>query len=100
VVLAAVDGVEGFRVAAVQVSHAGGEVRLRRLDDEVVVRPEQAVRVQAPAEEAYDPVHQHEEEPAIVVRLEDETAVVPRRRHVVDPAGDERSERSRHGRRR
>src|SRR3954469_6502902 len=39
VVAAAVERVEGACVLSVQVAHAGGQVRLQRLDDEVVVLP-------------------------------------------------------------
>jgi hypothetical protein len=45
VVLAAVPLVEGAGVLAVQVTHALREVRVRRLDEEVVVVAEQAAGV-------------------------------------------------------
>jgi hypothetical protein len=67
VVAAVVDGVEGARVVAVEIAHPLGEVLLRRLDDEVVVRAEQAPRVEPPAVAADDPPQLVEEAPAIVV---------------------------------
>jgi hypothetical protein len=45
VVTAPVTLVEGPRIGAVEVAHAVREVRLRRLEDEVVVVPHQALRV-------------------------------------------------------
>src|SRR5919201_4588847 len=49
VVGAAVDFVERTRVAAVQVAHSLRQVRLGRLDDEVVMVSHQAIGVDAPA---------------------------------------------------
>ena len=46
--------VEGSGVGAVQVPHAVGEVRRRRLDDQVVVVSQQAADVRSPAVAAFD----------------------------------------------
>ena len=54
VVAPAVDGVERAGVLAVEVAHSLGEIRLRRLDDEVVVRAEQRPRMEPPAVSADD----------------------------------------------
>jgi hypothetical protein len=72
VVAEAVALVEPARVGAVQVAHAVGEVRLGCLEDEVVVRSEQAVGVEAPAVAPDHPPKQVEEDLAIAVLEEDE----------------------------
>ena len=89
VVAAPVDGVEGTRVLAVEVAHPVGEVRLGRLDDEVVMRAEQAARVEAPAVAAHDAAQLVQEDAAIVVVQEAEPFVVAARRDVVPGAGGE-----------
>ena len=68
---AAVALVEQLRVAAVQPLHARGEVRGRRLDDEVVVRVHQAVPVDGPAELACHHAQQVQEVDAVDVHAED-----------------------------
>jgi hypothetical protein len=89
VVLAAVPFVEGAGVLAVQVAHAVGEVRQRGLDEEVVVVAEQAAGVEAPAIVALDPAQNLEEDPPVVVVLEDRSIVVALRPDVVVGAGCE-----------
>jgi len=54
VVLAGMAVVEGAGVLTVQVTHAVGQVRERRLDEQVVVVAEQAAGVQAPVVAAAD----------------------------------------------
>jgi hypothetical protein len=49
VVAEAVTLVEPARVGTAQVTHPVGEIRLRGLEDEVILRSEEAVRVEAPA---------------------------------------------------
>jgi hypothetical protein len=88
VVAAPVALVEGPRVGAVQVAHAVGEVRRRRLDDEVVVVSHQAA-VDAPAVTAFDaPEDVGPDDPVPVVQ-DDRELVVPACRDVVDRAGRE-----------
>jgi hypothetical protein len=87
VVLAAVALVERPCVLAVQVAHAFGEVRKRRLDDEVVVVAEQAAGVQPPAVASADALQDLEEDAAVVVVQEDRRVVVPFGADVVVGAG-------------
>jgi hypothetical protein len=77
VVPAAMPLVEGSCVLAVQVAHAVGEVRQRRLDDEVVVVAEQAAGMQPPAVAAADAPQDLDEDSAIPVVYEDRRFVVP-----------------------
>ena len=87
VVAAPVALVEGPRVGAVQVPHAVGEVRRRRLDDEVVVVSHQAADVDAPAVTAFDaPEDVGPDDPVPVVQ-DDRELVVPACRDVVSRAG-------------
>jgi hypothetical protein len=96
VVAAPVDGVEGARVLAVEIPHALGEVRLGRLDDQVVVRAHQAPRVEAPPVAADDAAQLVQEDAAVVVVEEAEPLVVAARRDVVPRAGGEIAASSRH----
>jgi hypothetical protein len=96
VVAASVDGIEGAGIFAVEVAHPVGEVRLRRLDDEVVVGAEQAARVEAPAVAAHDPAQLVQEGAAVVVVQEAEPLVVAAGGDVVPGAGGEIATRSRH----
>jgi hypothetical protein len=89
VVAPPVDGVERMGVLAVEVAHPVGEVRLGRLDDEVVMRAEQAARVEAPAVAAHDAAQLVQEGAAVVVVQEAEPFVVAARRDVVPGAGGE-----------
>jgi hypothetical protein len=96
VVLAAVPLVEGAGVLAVQVAHAVGEVRQRSLDEEVVVVAEQAAGMESPAIVALDPSQNLEEDPPVVVVLEDRSVVVALRPDVVVGAGCEVTMRTSH----
>jgi hypothetical protein len=96
VVLAAVALVEGSRVLAVQVAHALGEVRQRRLDEQVVVVAEQAARVEPPAIAAADALQDLHEDGPIPVIGEDRRVVVPFRPDVVVGAGGDVAVRSSH----
>jgi hypothetical protein len=76
VMAAAVLCVEVPRVPAVQVAHAEVEIRIGRLDDQVVVRAHEAVRMQAPAVAAGHRAEQVEEGAAVFVLAEEEGAAV------------------------
>ena len=75
--------VEAAGVAAVEIAHSCGEVRLGRLDDEVVVRAEEAVGVDPPRISTNDAAEELEEEAPVLVVPEDEGAAVPARGDVV-----------------
>jgi hypothetical protein len=96
VVTSAVTLVEGACVLAVQVAHAVGEVRERRLDDEVVVIAEQAASVESPAVAAADAPQEPDEDSAVPVVEEDRSAAVPFRADVVVRADGEIAVRSSH----
>jgi hypothetical protein len=96
VVASAVTLVEGAGVLAVEVAHAIGEVRERRLDDEVVVVAEQGASVQPPAVAAADARQELEENGTVPVVKEDRSAAVPLRADVVVRAGGELTMRSSH----
>jgi hypothetical protein len=88
VTVEAVDVVEELRVAAVEMLHSPGEVRVEGLDEEVVVIRQQAVSAALPAEAATDGTEQVEEGAAIRVRHEHRLPTVPPRGHVVDAVWD------------
>jgi len=88
--------IESARVLAVQVAHAVGEVRERRLDDEVVVIAEQAASVEPPAVAAADAPQEPDEDGAVPVVEEDRSAAVPFRADVVVRADGEIAVRSSH----
>jgi hypothetical protein len=88
--------VEGSGVAAVQVAHALVEVRLRRLDEEVVVVPHQAAHVHLPPVAALDPAEDVEEDDAVVVVDDDRRMVVPAGHDVVRAAGEDDAMRPSH----
>jgi len=87
VVLAVVALVEGAGVAAVEVAHAVGEVRDRRLDEQVVVVSHQAAHVQPPAVAALDASQDVDEDGPVPGVAEDRRLVVPARADVVVGAG-------------
>jgi hypothetical protein len=89
VMLAAVACVEGLRVLPVQVAHPVRQVRLRRLDEQVVMVAQQAADVEAPAVAAHDAPQDLNEGKAIVCVAEDRGFVVPLRADVVVGAGGE-----------
>jgi hypothetical protein len=96
VVPAAVPLVERARVLAIQVAHAVGEIRERRLDDEVVVVAEQAARMQPPAVAASNAPQDLDEDSPVPVVHEDRRVVVPFRADVVVGACCEIAKRSSH----
>jgi len=88
-VAAAVPFVEGARVGAVQVAHAVREVRDRRLDDQVVVVPQQAADMGPPVVAALHAPQDVHEDHAVPVVQHDRSLVVTARRDVVVRAGGE-----------
>ena len=96
VVLAAVALVERAGVLSVQVAHPFGQVRERRLDDQVVVVAEQAACVQPPAVVPPDASEDLEENRAVPVVAEDRCVVVPLRTDVVIGARCDVAVRSSH----
>jgi hypothetical protein len=96
VVLAPVAFVEGARVLAVEVAHPVGEIRQRRLDEQVVVVAEQAAGVQPPAVSTPDAPQDLEEDGAIPVVKEDRCVVVSLRPDVVVGAGRDIAVRAAH----
>jgi hypothetical protein len=89
VVDASVALVESARVPAVEVTHAVGEVRLGRLDEQVIVVAHQAARVKAPTIALHHAVQETDEEGAVIVVDDDRRLVVPPRRDVVQRARGE-----------
>jgi hypothetical protein len=89
VVAAAVAVVEGARVGAVEVAHAVGEVGPGRLEEEVVVVPQQAAGVDSPAVAALYPPQDVEKDGPVSVVRDDLGAVVPGRGNVVVGPGGE-----------
>jgi hypothetical protein len=86
VVDAAVAFVEAACVAAVEVAHAVREVRLRRLNEQVIVVAHEAANVDAPAVATDDAVQDVDEEDAVAVVEHDGRLVVAARRDVVQRA--------------
>jgi hypothetical protein len=76
VILPLVAFVEGAGVAAVQVPHPVGEVRQRGLDEDVVVVPNQAAHVRAPAVAPFDPAQDVEENHPVAIVHDDRSVVV------------------------
>jgi hypothetical protein len=95
---AAVTEVEALRVPAAEVLHAGGQLGLRRLDDNVVVVRHQAEDVDRPAV-AVDRLRQQlEKDEAIAVVADDRSAVDAARGDVEDPVRQLRAQQARHRR--
>jgi hypothetical protein len=88
VVLASVAVVESPGVGAVKVAHAGGQVRLGGLDDEVVVVSHQAPGVDAPVIAALHAAQDVDEGGAVAVIGGDWPPVVAASRDVVVAACD------------
>jgi hypothetical protein len=84
-------------VALVEALHSGGEVGLRRLEDEVVVGAHEAERLHIPAE-AFDHVEQDQQEGAVVVDVAEEERVGDRAGgRVIEAVGQFAAGDSRHG---
>jgi hypothetical protein len=94
--VAAVAEIEPLRVAAVQVLHSARELLLRRLDDEVVVRPHQADGVHAPAVAVDALLEEAHEGVAVGIVAEDERAEDAARRDVEEPVRERRAKHARH----
>jgi hypothetical protein len=88
-VLAAVPRVEGASVLAVEVAHAVGEVRLRGLDEQVVMVAHEAADVEPPAVSAQHTPEDLDEGAPVVRVAEDRRVVVPFRGDVVVGTGGE-----------
>jgi uncharacterized protein (DUF58 family) len=89
VVTASVERVEGACIFAVEIAHPGGEVGLRRLDEQVIVVAQQAAGMETPAVPARHAAELVQEDPAVVVVQEAQRLVVPAGRDVVPSAGGE-----------
>jgi hypothetical protein len=76
--------VEALRVTATQVLDAGRELRLRRVDDDVVVVRHQAEHVDSPLVAVDRLREEREERAAVMVVADDVGAVHAAGRHVVD----------------
>jgi len=92
----AVPPVEPPRVHAVQPVHSAGDIRLRRLNEEVIVIRHQAIRMASPIEDLDDLLEQLEETEPVTVIDEDLLLAVPAGRHVVGSAGSLESGRAGH----
>jgi hypothetical protein len=95
-VLPAMAIVERAGVLSVQVAHPGGEVRERRLDDQVVVVAEQAPGMQSPAVAAAGALQDLCEDRPVRVVAEDRVVVIALRTDVVVRAGFEVAVRPSH----
>jgi hypothetical protein len=83
--------VETLRIAEVEVMHPLRDVRLRGLQDQVVVVVQQAIRMASPVASSYRPFEKSQEPRAVDVVGDDLELAVPARRDVVDPAGNLRT---------
>jgi hypothetical protein len=84
---AAVATVESLRVRAVHQVHAGREIHPGRLDDQVVVRAEEAARVDAPAKPLGCPLDQLDEVDSVEVAAEKKCAAGGAAGDVVEAVG-------------
>jgi hypothetical protein len=96
VILPLVALVEGPGVATVQVPHSLVEVRLRGLDEEVVVVSHQAAHVRTPAVAPFDPAEDVEEDDPVAIVHHDRRVVVATDPDVVVRAGLEVTEGASH----
>jgi hypothetical protein len=96
VVFAAVTRIERACVLTIEVTHTVGEVRKRRLDDQVVVVAQQAERVESPPVAPAHALQDLEEDRPVVVVEEDRVVVVAFRADVVVRAGLELAKWSSH----
>jgi hypothetical protein len=88
--------VEPLRVATVQALEAGGQLRDRRFEDEVVVVRHQAEGMEAPVVATDDEAEEPEEEPAVVVVPVDRDPPGAARSHVEEPVLEDVARRSCH----
>jgi hypothetical protein len=84
-------GVERDRVDAVEVLHSLGDVRVRRLDDQVVVVRHQREGVNGPTPLARNLAEQADEEPPVGIVDVDRLLPNAARDHVVDAVRDSRA---------
>jgi hypothetical protein len=92
----AVAVVEALRVVAEQALKAARELGLCAVEDEVVVRGQQAERMQRPAVAIEALPQSHQEESSVVVVAEDRAAVHATRHHVEVPVRERRAKYARH----
>jgi hypothetical protein len=83
--------VEPLRVASVQTLEPAGQVRLRALEDDVVVRRHQAERVHRPPVALDAELQKPEERAPVVVVAEDRDSVDPPREDVEEAVGERRA---------
>jgi hypothetical protein len=88
--------IEALGVDPVESLHPRREIRLRRIDDEVVVRSEQACEVHLPVEAHGAFGQERQKRHAILPVAEDVRTGNSARGDVVDPVGQERAKRTCH----
>ena len=93
---ALVPPIEPLRVYPIELAHRGREVRLGRLEEQVIVVAHQTVRMAANMVADHGGSQHNEEAGAVVLVEEDRLTIVPARGHMVDPTGEMKSERPRH----
>src|SRR5581483_1389187 len=91
-----VPSIEPLCVHAVQLSHGGRQVALRRLEQQMVVVAHQTVRVTPDSIACHHGGQHDQERGAVGVVREDRLPIVAPRGNVIGPAGKKRPERSRH----
>jgi hypothetical protein len=83
-------------VDAVELAHPPGEVGIGRLDDNVIMVGHLAVGVAAPVESAADLAQHHKPiRPVLIVAI-DRLAPITARGHMIEPASELDTQRSRH----
>jgi hypothetical protein len=85
---ALVPAIEPLGVGAVQPLHAAGEVRFRRLDDQMKVIGHEHVSNDGPAEACGRHAEEGEEGPPIMIVAEDRSAFVTARGDVVERSSE------------
>ena len=91
-----VAAVESLRVNPVELAHPLGEVRVRRLDHQVVVVPHEAERVADPVEIGHHSAEGQEEDMTVLVVRVDVLAPVSTGRDVVKRTGELETKRTGH----
>jgi hypothetical protein len=88
--------VVALRIPAVQELHPRGELEAGALDDEVIVRPHQAQRVDVPVEAFHRPQEEGEEVEPVIVVAEQPDLGDGQAGGVVDPVRKQRARLARH----
>src|SRR5512133_3811920 len=81
-------GVEVRRILAIQSLHTAGQVRVRRLNEQMEMVSHEAIGMDPPAVAAHDSIADLEEPPPIVVILVDRLSPVPASGDVIDAPGN------------